>query len=143
MKHCVLLVVLGTVACGSSDAAKSSTDFACQQSDRTGTYLAHYVERSGNCGPLPDTVLRLDEAPMGMGTTICTDTVAPRWSDRDCKLERSIHCEGTDGSVVDGTTITTQRDPDGDHITGLFTLTSTTASGATCTSTYESDAVRQ
>lgn len=140
MKHCVLLAMLGAVACGSSDAPTPGVDFTCHQSDRTGTYLSHFTERSGDCGPIPDVVGRID-GPLIGGT--CTNPAPDRWSDGDCKLERTLHCVANDGSIIDGQGVTTQQTPDGSHITGVFTATIAQPGQPVCTSTYDLDQTRQ
>jgi hypothetical protein len=99
------------------------------------------TERSGDCGAVPDQVVRIDYTPdPGPG---CVALATDRWSEGDCKLERSQRCTVTDGSVLDFTAVTTQEDPDGARLTGIATLHLVTVNGQTCTGTYDLVATRQ
>lgn len=106
----------------------------CERSDRTGTYLATYVERSGNCGALPEQLGRLESSEPVDGYGPCAKAGPDVWSNDECTLERSLECaDGTSGVAI-----STQQDSSGDVLTGTFTLR-----GLDCTSTYDVESVRQ
>jgi hypothetical protein len=133
LQRFLLLSGLVLAGCGGEDDGGA---VSCERSDRTGTYLGTYVERSGGtCGALPDELARLDASEPADGYGTCAKASADVWSDGDCTLERSLECD--DGSS--GVAISTQQDSSGEHIEGTLTL----RVPGVCTSTYDVDIVRQ
>jgi hypothetical protein len=119
---------------------------SCKASDRTGTYLTVATERpGGSCGAVPDALGRLTDSLPDPWDPRCTIT-SERWSEGDCKLERTIECvfEG-DGLRTTGVGVTDQVMQDGSHLEGLMTQTAyDLATGATvCVSSYDIAATRQ
>lgn len=125
-------------ACGGD----SGGEVTCSRADRIGTYLMTFAERSGNCGPSPDQLVRLDpDAPLDPTCEIAAPDV---WSADECQLERSVTCVTPDDLHVSGVMVSEQRDSDGEHITAIYSVTVRDGSGAAlCQSTYDVDAVRQ
>lgn len=151
MKHALILTAALTIGCygsngGSDDDDPGSGSASCSQSDRVGTYLLEYYETSGDCGPIPSTLTRLDG---GSGVPDgCSLDAADRWSANDCKLERAYTCnlQTADGTpiVASYVAIAEQQDDDAESIGGIITITVTNSAGAfVCASTYEIAAERQ
>lgn len=141
MKGCAALLVCA-VGCGGSDGESS---FTCSPAERSGTYLLTYTERSGDCGPIPEQLGRLDDAEALPEE--CMLDAADRWSEDACKLERAYTCAedgvepGASGSWV---AVTTQADDSGGRITGTVTVRILGADGVQlCRSTYDITASRQ
>lgn len=142
MRYLVLAMML--VACGSS--GEDESEFTCERSDRSGTYLLSYSERpNGTCGDIPDQVSRLDpDADLGFG---CSLDAPDSWSADECRLDRSVTCcDGGYCTSVVG--YTEQQDAEGGRISGVMTfqVQEIGASGAVldgCTSTYDVAAERQ
>lgn len=83
------------LACGGSD----SGDMTCPDLD--GTYLLHYSERSGDCGPLDDQIEQYDpnepatiEPPDG-GACDTTSDISPD----GCDVEYETHCMDESGAA--------------------------------------------
>jgi hypothetical protein len=135
--RCSVAVIAVIAGCGSD-----AEPLECSRADRTGTYLLQYTEQSGDCGPLPDAVGRLDAAEADAPGCTVNSSV---WSEADCKLERTVTCESTaDDLSLRMIGVTEQADSAGHKITGLMTLDARTIGGAyVCLSTYTMTAVRQ
>lgn len=135
-----MLLLLGCSGSGEDDES-----FTCAQTDRQGTYLVQLTELSGDCGPIPEQLGRLDD-PTALPNT-CSLDAPDRWSNGDCKLERSYSCEepGIGAGVTSQTiAVTDQADDSGSHITGTVTLRVLDVDGTQlCRSTYDFDAIRQ
>jgi hypothetical protein len=140
MKYLAILGLLVS-GCGGSD----DEPVECSRTDRSGTYLVQMTETSGNCGPIPDQLGRLDDAEAL--PAVCAHDAADRWSDGDCKFERAYSCleDGVGpGYTSSSVAVTEQQDSDGGSFTGLVTITVFDAAGAVaCKSTYELTATRQ
>jgi len=128
-------------ACGASDDAIS-----CAKTDRSGAYVAHFVERAnGTCGAIPDTVLRFDGSGATMLPAGCTLDAPDVWSGDLCKLDRSYTCAiaGTDQTVV-VVASTHETQSGGATIAGVESLTAYDSRGGfVCASTYDLTATRQ
>lgn len=134
-----LLLSILTPACGAEDSG-----LECSPSDRDGTYLVETMERSGTCGDVGSFVVQMNNGQETIETGCTIDY--ERWSDSDCKLERSVTCHmPADSLTSSGIGITEQMDSDGDFFEGTMTITiSDYVSGATyCTSTYALSYERQ
>lgn len=134
--------LLCTVACdGDADEQPSS----CDPAARVGTYFATFDVISGDCGDQASGLIRVGgDANAASG---CRLIAQDRWSDGNCTLERSMQCpfdEFERGATIETIAITTQRDEDGDRMTGTMTMTVWEASGqAVCLGTYRMVAERQ
>lgn len=140
MTKFILGLGLLAMACGGSDGEQ----LQCAKSDRTGAYVAHFVERAkGSCGPVADTVLRFDSS--GSLPAGCSFDAPDTWSADQCKLDRSYSCpvEGTT-NTVSVVASSHQADSAGDKITAVETVTVYDATHSfLCTSTYDLTATRQ
>lgn len=130
------------VGCSGSD----DSDFTCAQTDRSGTYLAHYDEgANGTCGELPDELVRLD--PNGAIGDTCAFDAPDSWSSDQCRLDRSITC--CDNNVCTHVVATTtQQDESGAEISGILTMRAELGDGFggiadSCASLYTMTATRQ
>lgn len=141
MKYAAIGVGLFMVACGDDGPGEPGKDFTCSPEDRSGTYLATYKRRSGDCGDIAEALIRL--APNTDYPAGCSSGVPDVWSDGNCTLERSSYCNMPDGTRGDYTAISTQRDPSGDSITMLYMVTVTDGPNTVCTGTYDVTAARQ
>lgn len=132
-----------TGGCSSGDDEEES--FTCEKTDRSGTYFVEYETVDGNCGDIPSSVGRLDDATALPDT--CAFDAPDRWSDGDCKLERAYSCE--ENAIEPGATSTTvavteQRDAAGDMLAGTLTMTVKGGDGGfICSGTYRFSASRQ
>lgn len=136
MQRLILGLVVVLTACSGSD------EEPCDLSHRDGTYLAQYNNRSGDCGALPDVVVRLD-ADAGPADGCSLDLPDDISADR-CTLTRSFTCivKQPDGTIQ-GVMVTHERDG-GASFDGLYTLTIRDGSGAyVCSGTYDVIATRQ
>lgn len=137
-----IVCVCALAGCGGDDGEAA---LECSRSDRGGTYLLEYSERSGDCGPLPDALSRLDDAEaVGEG---CRLDAPDRWSADSCRLERAYTCEEPGvgpGVTSSSVAVTEQRDGSGDRLTGLLTIRLRDADGRVlCSGTYDVTATRQ
>jgi hypothetical protein len=129
----------------SSDAEGDSQPAACDPSARTGTYYMEFSTVSGNCGEQASGLGRLDSsfAPEGG----CQITQPDRWSDGNCKLERSVLCPFDalePGATITSVGITTQKDANGDVLEGTMSMTVKYADGrGRCYGTYSMRATKQ
>jgi hypothetical protein len=118
------LTVLALAACGGND---SNCDFA----KLTGTYQAHFDEKSGDCGPLPDINVLIDQGnpsePVG-----CTVNDALK-DEAACTADYDITC--TSGGVAAHEVAHFDIASDGSHFSGSETVTATGTTS--CTSTYD------
>jgi hypothetical protein len=135
------LLLLVLPACGGDGDAAT----ACERSDRSGTYLMQFSERSGDCGPIPEQLGRLDDAEALLDG--CALDAPDRWTEGDCKLERAYTCaeDGIEqGASSSWVAVTTQADDSGSRIIGTVTVRISDAGGAQlCRGTYEFSASRQ
>jgi hypothetical protein len=141
MAKFILGLGLLVAACGGSDDAPVE----CEISDRGGTYLFHLAERGGGtCGAIPDALQRFDSQEPSAG---CALDEPDRWSENDCKLERSYSCDEPaieTGATSKTVAVTTQQDGGGAKITGLVTIRIFRPNGTVgCASTYDLTATRQ
>jgi hypothetical protein len=58
-------------------------------SQRSGTYLTQYEERSGNCGPIPEQLQTITEQPT-MPEAPCTGAID--YSEDNCSVTSSVVC---------------------------------------------------
>lgn len=143
LKQSIAISVL-VAGCSSADADDSPPPpTQCQKADRTGTYRQSYVTESGNCGKLDDVLVSFD-APAGSAGapgSSCT-VISERWSENDCKLERTVECSTPD-AVSTGTGVSRQQTQDGSRVTGTFSVNVRSRTGSTCSGFYGFTAVRQ
>lgn len=133
------LLLLSVVACSSSvDSEDAPT--TCRRTDRAGTYLQHLERESGNCGVIDDAVVSFSTPTAGSGAACTVDAEA--WSEGDCKVERTVTCDGPDGTST-FVAVTRQQTADGSRITGIFTVSVKLRSGTTCRGTYSLTSTRQ
>jgi hypothetical protein len=137
MKLLVVVCIVGLAACGDDGPLE------CSQDDRRGTYLLRHSEMSGGgCGPVGDQLARLDGDNVGEGCIVNHE----RWSENDCKLERTMTCvyEADDGRAVI-TAVSEQKDEEGESITGVLDVSLYTHSTGEflCSSTYRMSGERQ
>jgi hypothetical protein len=132
------LIATGLLGCGGED----EDSFTCETTDRSGTYLISYVDRDGDCGPLPETVGRFSGSSAVADN--CELDMPDVTSSDGCTLERSITCV-EDGFAASAVASSTQETEDGSRITGILTMTIRDAASGelVCISTYEQTAVRQ
>ncbi len=130
----------GATADGAADH-EMPPSYACEKTDRNGTFLFHYTQASGDCLPLDDAVLTVEDASAVAAN--CTLDQPDEWTDGDCTLQRVVTCTSTGGAIhVESTT--TQLDEAGDGLAGTMTTTSTDLGGAVlCEGTYLVSAERQ
>jgi hypothetical protein len=134
------LIATGLLGCGGED-----DEISCSSDERSGTYLSTFTEQSGNCGPIPEQLGRLDDAEALPDT--CALDAEDRWSEAECKLERAFTCE--EPGVGEGVTaayvaVTEQTDEDGGSLTGTLTVTVFEPDGSVmCKSTYRTTIERQ
>jgi hypothetical protein len=141
-------VVLGLLGCSGAssgdDDDTSGAPTSCDWvEDRMGTYLQRFTETSGNCGPIPDALGRLDNsAPLPENCALDADD---RVTENGCKLERAFTCTDEPNDFVTSTVaVSTQQDEAGALITGKATITARHLDGSTvCVSTYNFRAERQ
>lgn len=132
------LLALGCLlVAGCSGSAESSDDddpIECSAEDRLGTYLLEFTELDGDCGPLPDQLVRIT----GELSPGCTIDGEPTVSDDSCKVENSLTCIDPDtGQALTIVGVTTQETDSGSVITGTATITLRDVDGALlCLSTY-------
>ncbi len=142
----ILMVGLVLPCCGGSAGDDDATDegpTSCDPAtDRQGTYLLHFTETGGNCGPSPDQIVRLGEVAPG---TSCTNDYEPIVSEAGCKVEASVTCvDGATGQSGHSVGVTTQEDESGAHLSGVATITIKDAQGTElCLSTYRLTYTRQ
>ena len=112
----------------------------CKPDEFKGTYLSHYEETNGTCGPIPDSLV----SDMTAQTAAPGCTVdANRVSDDQCTRETSAHCVLANGNTVLATGKTEQVEDDGSRLEGIVTYTISRAGIVLCQGTYEITATRQ
>jgi hypothetical protein len=137
MRYRVITIGLASAllgACGGAD-----DPITCSPSERAGTYLLTYETLSGNCGNLPQTVVRLEGPDQGL-IEGCALDVPDRWSEDGCKVERAFTClepAAGDGATSEFVGVTTQETDDGSRISGTMTARLFASDGSqTCLGTY-------
>jgi len=138
MKHLQLIfifsVVFLTSSCGS---------FECSQDDWYGTYMVSYEEHDGGtCGPIGETLLVIDDT-VSYGNCV---SVYNQTSEDQCTSKSVFDCEDSGNNITfTGSSIITQVAPNGDTITGVFTMSLRTLSTgkSICSSTYDIIYIRQ
>jgi len=140
------------VGCSGAESAEPSPPpppppSTCARTDRTGTYQQFFDTLDGNCGRIPSQLVNFDAPQPGTGAG---DGGAPpcivsfeRWSESDCKLERTVSCREPKGtSELVG--VTRQQTQDGSWITGTFTVSVQPSDGTPpCRGTYRTQYFRQ
>jgi hypothetical protein len=137
------LVAAVLSGCIISVPSADSDGGATRCADRTGSYVARFVEQSGTCGPLPDQVLTIQSTQSGQAVPAgCTGTVTP--SSDNCTVQVDMTCPGEPGTHV---TQQGQATWSTDASSGSATLqvsTSVDADGSvTCSSSYAVSYTRQ
>lgn len=134
MKNLILFLVV-LVGCSGEDEPEP-----CDLAHRKGTYLQVAKERSGDCGPLPDQVTRLD----GELPAECTLDAPDEISADQCKVSRSWTCAiASPPGSVQAVGVSTERDA-GARLTGIITMTIRDGAGDyVCSGTYDVMFTRQ
>lgn len=102
------------------------------------TYLGHFVEQSGTCGPIPDQIINVNPdgtLSSSMAVSCAQTTVA------GCTTQNT-DCMSTSAGSTCSVTSDVTFSPDGTSASGLETARCT-YSGGSCTSTYNVTATRQ
>jgi hypothetical protein len=99
LRHLVTVAALSSVviACSSSDDAAETGP--CAQ--RSGSYIARYTVRSGDCGATAEVVLNVDKQPTSVDPP-CTGSIS--YTPDNCEVTYSSSCPN-DGAVK-GATLT-------------------------------------
>ncbi len=113
------------LACSSSS---SPLPTSCNQNDRHGTYLVHLETVSGNCGQMADSLVGTQAAS---GCNVTSET----WSIGNCRVDRTLTCNASDGTVTMLTATTRQQTQDGSVIKGEATY-SIQRAATSCLGTY-------
>lgn len=116
------------VACGPSSTPHFKPS-SCDPRQCSGAYLVHFVERSGNCGQVPDTLIVIGNEP----TSECRATYSSV-EDNGCKLVDSIECATSTGDRV-----LSIQDSTCSSIKGTMSITVT----GNCMGTYDLTYTRQ
>ncbi len=142
MKMLAFVPVAALLATGCSSADEGEpAPTACNKTDRSGTYRQSFVTQNGDCGDLEDQIVSFD-APAGPAGGGGCSVTGERWSENDCKLERTTACTTPTGRST-GTFVSRQQTANGSTITGVGTISVRLNSGSSCTGTYAITAVRQ
>ena len=136
-------MLLGFALCSCSAASDGGGDaLRCAKTDRTGTYLVHFTERSGGtCPPVPDSLVGLDPTtPLAAG---CTMTEPDSWSADECTLIRKGQCQiqGSNGTLT-LTTVSNEIESGGGKFSGLQSVVNT-VSNPSCAGTFDVTWTRQ
>lgn len=134
MRTVILAATALVYACG---------DLKCAKADRDGTYRVETTELSGGtCGEVGTLIVQMSKGTQTTGQGCAIDF--ERWSENDCKLERSVTCVDG-GSKVVGVGFTNQLDDEGKEFEGTLTTTVRDAStnAIACVSTYDVTYKRQ
>jgi hypothetical protein len=103
--------------------------------------MQSFVTRGGNCGELEGELVSFDKPAGPAGGGGCTVT-GERWSENDCKLDRTVSCTFPD-SVMTFTAVTRQQTANGSTIGGTFSVSARFRDGSSCSGTYDVTSVRQ
>lgn len=125
MRRLILAVVLLS-GCGSGD-----DDFRCGLGTYTDTWLAQATERSGDCGPLTDTVVRLDTQL----SPNCVELGPTRISADRCTMDVHTLCDLGDDALIESTAAFKQSGPE--QISAIATFHVEGSLGPVCTGTYD------
>jgi hypothetical protein len=136
MRAILGLIGLFGMGCAGADDDGETVPVECDRDDRRGTYLIEYQETDGTCGPIPNSLARIDGQNV-TGTAECFLTEQDRWSRNDCRLERSFACE-IDGYLYLYTAIT-DSNASGSKLDGPMQVTV----DGECTGTYDVTWTRQ
>lgn len=149
----MLAAALLFTACPSGNDGETATEESMPTScdpatARHGTYLVQYFERSGDCGPIKESLVRLSNMPETVspsGAQQCGITQEPALEDNGCTLTNSVACTDAAGIVAEVTIITTQDDDDGAHLSGIADVLVRDKSTArpVCKSVYDIEYTRQ
>jgi hypothetical protein len=118
-----MFVTMMLSACGGDDGETFVQPNQCNpEKERVGTYLLHYSERSGNCGPVDDALIQL-----GSGATnpsgSCEALSEQIWSEGDCTLETAAICFlPADDQELTVTGQTTQMSENGSRLEGTIDM---------------------
>ena len=92
-----LISIASLCGCASASDHGAPSPKSCDPTDRMGTYSEVYTEQSGNCGPVPTSLVSLNPNVSSLGTGCSLNS--ERLSEGSCKLERDATC------IVDGTKV--------------------------------------
>ena len=140
----LLIIAIPVVfaACGGDDGFDPETASSCERPD--GVYTVRYDERTGNCGPISDEVVRLDPSTgetSGDEFQDC-DNIYER-ADNGCSAEVDSICDVYDPATgrflatrtIVGTTSVVRAD--GSRLEGTYEISISAGSGLSCRSTYD------
>lgn len=121
----------------------SCGDVECSKEDRTGTYFLTFQTIDGTC---PDQQSAVVSGSTSSPTPADCEKSNETWSEDECDYSVNLFCIfSADDLNMLSVSQTTQEDSDGDHLTGIMTMTIRQHStGAfVCSGSYEMDAQRQ
>ena len=115
-------------------AGEADEPFAdCAIGELTGEWQTHYVEKSGECGAIPDEMTSTDpSSPPRAGCSVQKSTV----STDKCQLDRSFTCPTADGLGI-GAWIVAFRQVAETRLEGTGTAQINHSTLGACRSTYE------
>jgi hypothetical protein len=120
----------------------SSAPTSCDPSEVVGTYLVHWDDLSGNCGPLPDQELILTDISGAMGQAQCT-TISSMRSANGCRVDAQLRCPVGSGTLTE-TGYIEETAADGSKLDGMLTYQTQDRFGTVgCVGTYHMSATRQ
>lgn len=133
------LLTISLISCSSAKTNGSvSQELANPCATRGATYLEIVSELSGNCGPIPETILNINQD----GTiTSPTPIVCASVSQNGCTA-RDTDCVFSSQGYIFSMTFETTFSEDGSYASSIVTL-SGTGNGQSCTETYSSTMTRQ
>jgi len=140
LKLLVILALVTVFGCG-EDKLES-----CDPAARNGTYVLLYDEKSGNCGPIDDSVVHLSGEHSGLftpGGDTCSieKTIV---ENNGCTLSDSVACINDEKKLEKMTIVTTQETADASRISGTADITiGDESDDENCRSTYHVEYVRK
>ncbi len=150
-KTIVTIIAAGLLAaCAAETSSAPPPPASCDsKTERVGTYLATYTEKSGTCGQLDQKMISLNPGTGGQSLSEGCELRSDVWSEGECKSERVVRCQeqfedrgGVVNMIVDSTFVTRQMTEDGARIEGTFSL-AISGDVEPCSSVYSFVMVRQ
>lgn len=139
MRRALALVVLSLVAaCSSSSSGSSSSASQGPCAQRSGTYLAHYVERSGGtCGALPDSLVTINSQPTAPAAP-CTGSISYSKDNCDVTIAQTCPVSSDAGVYTLRQTGTATWNADGSSGSAAIEMILADSNGVVqCQSTYD------
>ncbi len=146
----IIILALLAGACTAETSSAAAPPATCDKTtERVGTYLATYTEKSGTCGELDQQMISLNPGTGGESLSEGCELRSDVWSEGDCKSERVVRCQeqlqdrsGVVNMTLNSTFVTRQMTEDGSRIEGTFSL-SLSGDVEPCSSVYSFTMVRQ